>query len=198
MTNRYRDAEEREPFITKERFLELDRKGLIDRRLHGAPLKDTLPVPNGGYLILRIFADNPGAWFMHCHIAVHAEVGMSMTLKVTNAQGHLPAPPPNFPRCGPWPKARHHVDVSKNVDVRGDQNDVRIDASSGEGAAWAVPVLVASVCVNGLMVLVGFFYCVRKRRGANLYQEVGYQPMQMSAAQVYNGSENEDSVLLTH
>eukprot|EP00927_Polykrikos_kofoidii_P045081 TRINITY_DN38943_c0_g2_i1.p1 TRINITY_DN38943_c0_g2~~TRINITY_DN38943_c0_g2_i1.p1 ORF type:complete len:728 (-),score=102.44 TRINITY_DN38943_c0_g2_i1:347-2530(-) len=43
-----------------------------------APLKDSLYVPRGGYAVVRIRADNPGIWFMHCHVEVHAEDGMAM------------------------------------------------------------------------------------------------------------------------
>jgi len=39
---------------------ELDRQGLIRRKLARAPLKDTVTVPDGGYTIVRFHADNPG------------------------------------------------------------------------------------------------------------------------------------------
>lgn len=45
---------------TVEEVKELDRKGLIKRKLHKAPVKDTVTVPDGGFTILRFHANNPG------------------------------------------------------------------------------------------------------------------------------------------
>ena len=51
--------------------------GKIDPR---TPRKDTVLVPAGGYAVIRIVADNPGVWFMHCHVENHAVEGMAVTL----------------------------------------------------------------------------------------------------------------------
>lgn len=48
--------------MTEDLFRDLDSQGLVKRRLHGAPLKDTVPVPDGGYLVLRLEANNPGGF----------------------------------------------------------------------------------------------------------------------------------------
>lgn len=61
------------------------------------PRKDTLIIPTGGYAVLRIRSDNPGKWFMHCHIEVHALDGMAMVL--TEAMDKIPKPPKGFPVC---------------------------------------------------------------------------------------------------
>ncbi|CAC5370612.1 unnamed protein product [Mytilus coruscus] len=42
--------------------------------------KDTIVVPYGGYVIIRIDARNPGVWFMHCHIDHHLITGMALML----------------------------------------------------------------------------------------------------------------------
>lgn len=42
--------------------------------------KDTIVVPYGGYSIIRIWATNPGVWFMHCHIDRHMLSGMALML----------------------------------------------------------------------------------------------------------------------
>nr|AHD24914.1 putative laccase 1 [Flammulina velutipes] len=48
---------------------------------HPNPMRrDTINVPAGGSATLRIIADNPGAWFMHCHIEWHLEVGLAIQL----------------------------------------------------------------------------------------------------------------------
>jgi FtsP/CotA-like multicopper oxidase with cupredoxin domain len=45
-----------------------------------SPLKDTIMVPAGGYVWVRFKADNPGLWFVHCHLSLHAEDGMALVL----------------------------------------------------------------------------------------------------------------------
>ena|ERR1700716_3163074 len=48
-----------------------------------SPLKkDTVYVPAAGYVVLRIKADNPGLWLLHCHVLWHHGVGMAMALEV--------------------------------------------------------------------------------------------------------------------
>ena len=46
--------------VTVTQIKEMDRNGLIERNLINAPIKDTAPVPDGGYTIVRFFANNPG------------------------------------------------------------------------------------------------------------------------------------------
>lgn len=77
---------------------ELEDAGKIKRRLHGAPKKDTVTVPDGGYTIIRFYADNPGFWLFHCHIDFHIEVGMALVIKVGDAKQMVPVPR-NFPTC---------------------------------------------------------------------------------------------------
>ncbi|XP_033096094.1 uncharacterized protein LOC117100492 isoform X2 [Anneissia japonica] len=84
---------------------ELDRQGSLPRKLQGAPKKDTVIVPSGGYVILRIHADNPGWWIFHCESEQDAELGMSLVLHV-GEDSDLPAAPEDFPRCESWPKTK--------------------------------------------------------------------------------------------
>ena len=44
------------------------------------PRKDTILVPEGGYAIVDVVADNPGIWFMHCHIENHQAEGMEVII----------------------------------------------------------------------------------------------------------------------
>lgn len=46
--------------VTVEQVKKLDKEGLIRRHLDHAPLKDTVTVPDGGYTVVRFYADNPG------------------------------------------------------------------------------------------------------------------------------------------
>ena len=42
--------------------------------------KDAVIVPAGGYAVVDIIADNPGYWFLHCHIDGHLNNGMAIAL----------------------------------------------------------------------------------------------------------------------
>lgn len=46
--------------INLKHALDLDRRGLLHRQFGEPPLKDTIAVPNNGYVVLRFRADNPG------------------------------------------------------------------------------------------------------------------------------------------
>ncbi|KIW16503.1 hypothetical protein PV08_06558 [Exophiala spinifera] len=41
--------------------------------------RDTIVVPNGGSVVIRFRADNPGVWLLHCHMEWHAETGLAAT-----------------------------------------------------------------------------------------------------------------------
>ena len=55
-------------------------------------------VPAGGYAIVDVVADNPGIWFMHCHVEPHAVEGMAVTLN--EAQPHQNPSPPEMRQHG--------------------------------------------------------------------------------------------------
>ncbi|KAI5701003.1 hypothetical protein M8J75_005180 [Diaphorina citri] len=63
------------------------------------PMKDTVPLPSGGYFVVRIFSDNPGFWFFHCHFLYHHQTGMSAVIQVGDLSDMVPTPR-GFPRCG--------------------------------------------------------------------------------------------------
>ena len=63
-----------------------------------APLKDTIIVPAGGYVVVYITSDNPGYWFMHCHIEIHQLQGMATV--IAEAIDELGTPPGGLATCG--------------------------------------------------------------------------------------------------
>ncbi|KAK3087832.1 hypothetical protein FSP39_011260 [Pinctada imbricata] len=67
--------------------------------LFDPPLKDTITIPKQGYVVIRFRADNPGFWFMHCHLEVHTQLGMGLVLQVGEPED-LPPVPIGFPLCG--------------------------------------------------------------------------------------------------
>lgn len=46
--------------INLKHALDLDRRGLLHREFNLPPSKDTIAVPNNGYVVFRFRADNPG------------------------------------------------------------------------------------------------------------------------------------------
>ncbi|KAK0215678.1 Fet3 protein [Armillaria fumosa] len=42
--------------------------------------RDTVHVPSMASVTLRVVADNPGTWFLHCHIEWHLQVGLAIVL----------------------------------------------------------------------------------------------------------------------
>ena len=62
-----------------------------------APLKDTLLIPAGGYAVVYFKTDNPGWWFLHCHIEVHQLEGMGL---IINEGGKKTTPPGGMYECG--------------------------------------------------------------------------------------------------
>lgn len=50
--------------INLKHALDLDRRGLLHRQYNLPPSKDTIAVPNNGYVVLRFRADNPGKIFI--------------------------------------------------------------------------------------------------------------------------------------
>ncbi|OEL16555.1 Laccase-2 [Dichanthelium oligosanthes] len=66
------------------------------------PERNTAAVPAGGWTAIRFRADNPGVWFLHCHLEVHTSWGLKMAFLVEDGNGPdqsvLP-PPKDLPKC---------------------------------------------------------------------------------------------------
>ncbi|XP_057975547.1 laccase-14-like isoform X1 [Malania oleifera] len=66
------------------------------------PLQNTIAVPKNGWTAIRFRANNPGVWFMHCHLERHLTWGMDMVFIVKNgeqAEEQMLPPPPDMPPC---------------------------------------------------------------------------------------------------
>jgi iron transport multicopper oxidase len=48
--------------------------------------RDTLSVPALGWAKIRFVANNPGAWFFHCHIEWHMSAGLALAFLVSPEQ----------------------------------------------------------------------------------------------------------------
>lgn len=81
--------------------------GRFDPRARGAfnlvnpQVRNTVAVPGGGWAVIRFTANNPGMWFMHCHLDAHLPLGLGMVFEVLNgpAPNLLPPPPLGYPKC---------------------------------------------------------------------------------------------------
>ena len=63
-----------------------------------AVLKDTILVPAGGYVVVQFRSNNPGFWFMHCHIEPDLIEGMAVVINV--AEKRQNPPPEGIKTCG--------------------------------------------------------------------------------------------------
>ncbi|OAY41324.1 laccase-17 [Manihot esculenta] len=64
--------------------------------------RNTAGVPAGGWIAIRFLADNPGVWFMHCHLDVHTSWGLRMAWVVLDGpqpNQKLQPPPSDLPSC---------------------------------------------------------------------------------------------------
>ncbi|XP_050217380.2 laccase-17-like [Mercurialis annua] len=64
--------------------------------------RNTIGVPSGGWVAIRFLADNPGVWFMHCHLEVHTSWGLKMAWIVKDGEHphqKLLPPPADLPQC---------------------------------------------------------------------------------------------------
>jgi len=66
------------------------------------PQRNTVIAPVSGWVAIRFKADNPGVWFLHCHLDDHLTWGLNMVFLVRNGDdpsATLEPPPPDLPRC---------------------------------------------------------------------------------------------------
>ncbi|XP_053593021.1 uncharacterized protein LOC103578078 [Microplitis demolitor] len=75
------------------------RERLVNKSYDRPSAKDSILVPQGGWVIFRFHANNPGYWLFHCHFDWHSITGMKLIFHV-GSDSDLPPAPPNFPRCG--------------------------------------------------------------------------------------------------
>ncbi|KAI7985812.1 Laccase-1 [Camellia lanceoleosa] len=65
------------------------------------PERNTVAVPSGGWAAIRLKADNPGVWFIHCHLEEHTSWGLATGMIVKSGSGpnQCLLPPHDLPSC---------------------------------------------------------------------------------------------------
>ncbi|XP_062608275.1 uncharacterized protein LOC134270113 [Saccostrea cucullata] len=119
--------------------------------LQNPPRKDTIIVPSGGYVVVRIKADNPGLWIMHCHIELHSSDGMAMLLN--ESFPNLPKTPSNFPTCGNF-----EVDASEIVAIPEEEDTIPLPRF------YIIIGVLAGIILLQFMVIIGM-RCSARRSG---------------------------------
>ena len=104
-------------------------------------------------MVVYFKADNPGYWFLHCHIEVHQLEGMGVIIRAGERQEHQDIPN-GFPTCSnfEWTVDKYNAAIANvansNVDnVKADAvaRDVVDGASANQYYAWLVVVATAGV-----------------------------------------------------
>eukprot|EP00253_Pinus_taeda_P036153 PITA_36153 len=66
------------------------------------PQRNTVIAPVSGWVAIRFKADNPGMWFLHCHLDDHFTWGLNMVFLVNNggtSSSTIEPPPADLPAC---------------------------------------------------------------------------------------------------
>ncbi|XP_064643110.1 uncharacterized protein LOC135497272 isoform X2 [Lineus longissimus] len=142
--------------------------------LERPPLKDTVNVPTGGYVVVRFKAENPGVWLMHCHTENHNLDGMSMLVR--EAADRIPKPPKNFPTCrsfsydeddvpeGPQPTEKPEDGGNKDGNGNSSGKGGTKEDFNYRDAFWACAGALISLVVTLLVISIIYLCCCRKRK----------------------------------
>ena len=105
--------------------------------------KDTVMVPAGGYVVIDFIIDNPGYWFLHCHIEPHQLEGMALV--INEAQTEQNPPPDGMHSCGSfnWSVGEFNQKLDFNPK----------DLGSNGFSSWKIAVISGLVGVVILIVI---------------------------------------------
>ena len=102
--------------------------------------KDTVILPAGGYVVMQFISDNPGFWFLHCHIEPHQLEGMALVINEAQAQQN---PPPDGMRsCG---------NFTWSVEEFNEKH--KFDPDKQGFAIWKIIVIIVGVILAVLLVM---------------------------------------------
>ncbi|KAH8809524.1 Fet3 protein [Flagelloscypha sp. PMI_526] len=90
--------------------------------------RDVVQIESGGSATLRFIADNPGAWFLHCHIEWHLEAGLAVTfitapndMTAAATAGQHPIPSSMYSHCSALgiPTSGNAAGLASTTDLKG-------------------------------------------------------------------------------
>ena len=139
------------------------------RVMPDAVQKDTIIVPPGGYVVVAFQANNPGFWFLHCHIEEHSVRGMALLLQEYPSAQHR-APPSGINLHGSFiwsiqdfTNMQLSATTCSELDSESDDN-VSIP-KAGFGIMLVIILLLAIACIVLIVFLV--ISCVKKSYSGN-------------------------------
>lgn len=158
------------PPCTNPRWANGVPQGVMDRIVDGrvtndAIQKDTVVLPSGGYVVVAFNADNPGYWYIHCHIESHTVGGMiALFQEYSPNQQWLPPPRINSPGDFTWSidEYNDHIDAAlmcsdaPGVVPASTSDDDIVISKVGFGITLAI---LAIVCV--LLAVLMIVVCIR-------------------------------------
>ena len=111
--------------------------------------KDTVIVPAGGYVVIDFIADNPGNWFLHCHIESHQLEGMALVVnEVPSKRTSLPR---NMPTCGDFDLTVE--DFNKAIDNNNNNNNK--NTAKGLSNRYHIAIIIF-VALLGIAIMYWF------------------------------------------
>ncbi|KAL4229074.1 hypothetical protein ACF0H5_012113 [Mactra antiquata] len=146
-----------------------------DLKISKAVRKDTVTVPGKGYVIVRFKADNPGLWFIHCHLEIHSTI-RGMGILLNDSFSHVPPPPYGFPECRSFSanmaptrettEAPTTAVVTTTDDVTNNEEILTEKRTFSEGEFWGMVGTLSFIILVQLCVTVA---CYRKKISKSLY-----------------------------
>ena len=136
-----------------------------------APLKDTVFLPAGGHVVLYFQSNNPGYWYLHCHIEVHQLQGMAMI--ISEALDEQLDAPSQMDSCGnfTWSLEEFYQYLQGDAPTRGltddddddDDDAIILGLSVGLGTG-----LLLSLLVNIILFILFCCCCIISRDSHDL------------------------------
>ena len=137
-----------------------------------APRKDTIFLPAGGYVVVYFKSNNPGFWFLHCHIEIHQLQGMAAI--INEAEEYHPQAPSGMDVCGNFfwtiddfyetinanPQGKEEEEEEHDDDDDNDDDDNELALSLGVGLGIGLLLLLI---INVILVMLLLFCCFFKR-----------------------------------
>ena len=109
--------------------------------------KDTIIIPPGGYVLIRFLSDNPGYWFMHCHIEPHLLDGMAVVINELNSLQNRPPAELARLRCGNFNWTVDEFEDKLNFDPFEPTPSVTPESKDGGAESLAVTFWVFALLI---------------------------------------------------